>query len=326
MRKKLCIIVALLAAVLPTLFMRDKICVSADGAAEIAMELESGTILYSKGEDLRLPMASTTKIMTAYIIAEECNLEEVISVPQEAVGIEGSSIYLKVGEQISVGDLLYGLMLRSGNDAAHALAVHHSGSVEKFVEKMNTVAKELKLRDTNFANPSGLPAKEHYTTARDLCNLARIALHNKVFADVVSTRHYNGKFRSFTNKNKLLSRLNGANGVKTGYTEKAGRCLVSSAKRGNFGVVCVVLNCYDMFERSEELIEAAYSRYNVNTIRADKVFYLDGKAFSLLKDCCVLCERGRKLSYSVCYESGKPYLKIYSGNDLIFQENLYNIR
>lgn len=304
----------------------------ADGVAEIAMELTQGKILHQKNIDRKLPMASTTKIMTALIITEECDLDEVIAVPDQAVGVEGSSIYLKKGENISVKDLLYGLMLRSGNDSACALAIHHSGSTEKFVDKMNDRAKELGANDTNFTNPSGLPNEEHYTTARDLCNIARQAMSNPVFAEVVSTKKYEGDNRFFTNKNKLLNTLDGANGVKTGYTQKAGRCLVSSAKRENMDVICVVLNCYDMFERSGAIIETCFKRYANEIISSDKVFSFRGTPCKLDNDYTVTVEKEKELKFEICEVNDRQdrnaiaKLEIYCANDLIFSHNLYTIK
>lgn len=318
-----------LAAIISFPVAGSAVKASADGVAEIAMELESGTILHSKNAETRLPMASTTKIMTALIVAEDCDLSEVITVPDEAVNVEGSSIYLKKGERISVKDLLYGLMLRSGNDAACALAIHHSGSVEKFVEKMNGKAKELGADDTHFKNPSGLPDEAHYTTAKDLCNIARAAMGNKVFKEVVSTKNYNGDFRQFLNKNKLLSSLNGANGVKTGYTQRAGRCLVSSAARENMNVICVVLNCYDMYERSADIINACFEKYSLETIRSDTVFEYKGKLCTLDGDRKILVERGKEFKFNVCEaDEGDAYakLEIYCENNLIFSGNLYTIK
>lgn len=305
-----------------------KIKASADGVAEIAMELESGNILYARNIDAKLPMASTTKIMTALIVAEDCDLSEVITVPDIAVGVEGSSIYLKKEERISVKDLLYGLMLRSGNDAACALAVHHSGSVEKFVDKMNERAKELGADNTHFKNPSGLPDDEHYTTAKDLCNIARHAMSNDVMKEVVSTRQYNGDFRQFLNKNKLLNSLDGANGVKTGYTKKAGRCLVSSAERDNMDVVCVVLNCYDMYERSATIINNCFAKYSLETIGSDRVFTYDGRHCTLDGDCKILVEKGKDIKFNLCApDDGNAFakLEIYCENNLIFSRNLYTI-
>lgn len=301
---------------------------SADGVSEIALELERGDVLYSKNADRRLPMASTTKIMTALIVCEECDLCEVITVPDKAVGVEGSSIYLKKDERISVKDLLYGLMLRSGNDAACALAIHHSGSLEAFVERMNARAGELGAVNTNFCNPSGLPDDNHYTTAFDLCNIACAAMKNAVFAEVVSTKSYKGDFRSFVNKNKLLTTLDGANGVKTGYTEKAGRCLVSSAKRGNMDVVCVVLNCYDMFERSAHIIDKCFDNFAVETISKDVIFDFNGRACSLKNDVSFTVNKSAEISYKLTPADSADAvakLEIYNQNNLIFCENLFTI-
>ena len=300
----------------------------ADGISEIAMELDHITLLYGKNIERKLPMASTTKIMTALLICEDCDLDEVIEVPDEAIGVEGSSIYLKQGEQISIRDLLYGLMLVSGNDAACALAIHHSGSVKRFVDTMNERARELGLKNTNFVNPNGLPDDNHYTTAYDLCIIACTALNNETFAQVVSTKHYKGQFRCFTNKNKLLSTLDGANGVKTGYTEKAGRCLVSSAKRDNMQVVCVVLNCYDMFERSAEIINECFENYSVETISKDRMFEFNGKLYSLCRDFSFVVDRRKQLHFNVCEcdkKESEAKLNIYSQNNLILSENLFTI-
>lgn len=323
------ILIALICCVFSPLINNTSISAHADGISEIAMELDHSYILCGKNIDRKLPMASTTKIMTALLICEDCNLDEVIEVPSDAVGVEGSSIYLKQGEKISIRDLLYGLMLVSGNDAACALAIHHSGSVVKFVEKMNLRAKEIGAVNTNFVNPNGLPDDNHYTTAYDLCKIACTALKNQTFAQVVSTKHYKGQFRCFTNKNKLLTTLDGANGVKTGYTEKAGRCLVSSAKRGNMQVVCVVLNCYDMFERSANIIEDCFKNFSVETISCDKIFNYNGKLYSLPRDFSFVIDRRRPLSYSVCgsdNDESEAKLNIYSQNYLIFSENLFTIK
>ncbi len=294
----------------------------------MAMELDHGTVLHNKNADCKLPMASTTKIMTALIICEDCNFDDIITVPSQAVGVEGSSIYLKQDEKISVKDLLYGLMLVSGNDAACALAIHHSKSIDLFVEKMNKRAEELGAKNTHFANPNGLPAENHYTTARDLCKIACAALKNKAFAEIVSTKHYKGEYRNFTNKNRLLGTLEGANGVKTGYTEKAGRCLVSSAKRQNMDVVCVVLNCYDMFERSAQIINNCFDNYCIETISKDRVFNYNNKLCSLKHDCSFVINKKNAVEYKVCppeTQEAAANLKIYSKNNLIFSENLFTI-
>lgn len=325
-----CFLFAVLA-LLP-ITMPDIKVANADGKGEFAIELTHGTVLHERNADLILPMASTTKIMTALIISEDCDLSEVITVPDEAVGVEGSSIYLKHGETLSVKDLLHGLMLRSGNDSATALAIYHSGSVQAFVEKMNEKAAEIGVKNTHFTNPSGLPDDNHYTTARDLGEIARYAMNNEVFAEVVGCKNYVGEYRSFTNKNKILYSLEGANGVKTGYTIKAGRCLVSSAKRENMDVICVVLNCYDMYERSTQIINGCFDNYSVETVSVDKIFDFNGRPCKLDRDYSICIKRNKPLEYKVVSldeqdDNGNAIakLQIFSENSLIFSEFLYSI-
>lgn len=307
---------------------------SASAGAEIAMELTTRTVLTESNADKRMPMASTTKIMTAIIIAEDCNLDEEITVPNAAVGVEGSSIYLKKDERIDVRDLLYGLMLRSGNDSAVALAIHHSGSVENFVTVMNERAKRIGADNTNFKNPSGLPDDEHYTTARDLCNIACYAMNNEIFKEVVSSKSHVGKFRSFENKNKMLYRYEGANGVKTGYTLKAGRCLVSSAERDGMDVVTVVLNCYDMYERSSAILDQCFYAYKLLELNENTVFMSDRVLCKLSKTQNLVVKNTESLQIriksTVTEKKIKKgdrvgILKIYDANGLIFSDNLYSI-
>lgn len=229
--------------------------------AECVMEAKSRRILYEKGGDLRLPMASTTKIATALTVLNTCNdIQEKILIPREAEGIEGSSVYLKSGEEYSIEDLLYGLMLRSGNDCAVALALHCAESLEEFALKMNKIAKSSGAIHTNFRNPHGLPCQNHYTTARDLSLIACKALENSTFKQIVSTQYYQP--RHWKNKNRMLTDYMGAIGVKTGFTKEAGRCLVTAAKRNDMTLVCSVLNSPMMYERSAELLDDAFSRYS----------------------------------------------------------------
>ncbi|HHW89876.1 MAG TPA: D-alanyl-D-alanine carboxypeptidase [Clostridiales bacterium] len=237
------------------------------------IEVNSGRIIYSHNAHTKREMASTTKILTAATVIENHeNLDEVISVPKEAVGIEGSSIYLARDEKISIRDLLYGLMLRSGNDAAMALAIHIGGSVSGFCQLMNETAKKIGARNSNFVNPHGLHHPEHYTTVYDLAIISAYAMKNPVFKQIVSTKVHKATWegrdypRVMYNKNKILSMYEGGNGIKTGYTKKAGRCLVSSAQRGNMEVVCVVLNCGPMFEECMRIMDMAFSRYPMRTL------------------------------------------------------------
>lgn len=302
----------------------------ADARSEIAMELTTGKVLSESNADAKLPMASTTKILTAIIIIEDCNLDEVIFVPEEAAGVEGSSVYLKKGEEIDVRDLLYGLMLRSGNDCAAALAIHHSGSIQKFAEAMNDKAQKIGTENSNFTNPSGLPDDNHYTTARDLCKIACYARRNETFSNVVSTKNYNGKFRTFVNKNKMLRLYEGANGIKTGYTLKAGRCLVSSAKRNDMDVVCVVLNCPDMYERSCAILDECFNGFKLLKIGANKVFMCGILPCKLLNSANIVIKINEDLNYKVIPNNNDKEkfiatLELYNENCLIFSEKLYNI-
>lgn len=232
------------------------------------LEKNSGKILYAKNMDMQLANASTTKIVTAITVIQNCdNLQEEITVNELAVGIDGTSIYLRKDEKLKVIDLLYGLMLRSGNDSACALAYHVGGTMEQFVEMMNETARKAGAKNSNFANPHGLDDKNHYTTAYDLALITAYALNNPIFKEIVSTKNYKiektnmSETRYLANKNKLLSSLEGCIGVKTGFTSKAGRCLVSAVERNGMTVVCVVLNCGPMFEESKKLLNKAFLDY-----------------------------------------------------------------
>lgn len=327
------ILTAIIAAGI-TFSIQKPLNANASAQSEIAMELTTGEVLTECNADARLPMASTTKILTAIIIIEDCDLNEVITVPTEAVGVEGSSIYLKKQEQINIKDLLYGLMLRSGNDSASALALHHSGSIEHFAQVMNERAKVMGAENSNFKNPSGLPDSEHYTTARDLCKIACYAMKNPVFKEVVSTINYKGEFRSFVSKNKMLHKYEGANGVKTGYTLKAGRCLVSSAERNGMDVVCVVLNCPDMYERSCKIFDYCFENYKLLNLDENKVFMcgevpskLDKTKNKVLKCKGDLEFRVKSVNENSSIKKGDfvGELEIYSQNNLLFSGKLYSI-
>lgn len=333
--RKLCLLFCVFSVCFTAFIsIQSQLFASASAAAEIAMELTTGTTLFERNADARLPMASTTKIMTAIIIIEDCNLDEELVVDKKAVGVEGSSIYLKENERIDVRDLLYGLMLRSGNDSAVALSIHHSGSVEKFVEVMNLRAKSMGAENTSFSNPSGLPDENHYTTARDLCTIACYAMRNEIFKEVVGTKNYSGKFRSYLNKNKMLSLCEGANGVKTGYTLKAGRCLVSSCEREGMDVVSVVLNCPEMYERSCELLDECFSKYSLVKIDENKAFMCDRVLCKVENSRNFVIKKGISLDFRVkpidkskrqksCSEVA--ILEISDQNGLIFEEKLYSI-
>lgn len=235
------------------------------GRAECVIECNTGRVLYESQGDLRLPMASTTKIATAATVLRLCDdLQEIVTIPEEAAGIEGSSVYLKAGDCYTVEDLLYGLMLRSGNDCATALALHFGGSLSNFASAMNVTAQMAGALHTRFSNPHGLPAENHYTTARDLCYITRFAMADPNFQTIVSTRYY--KPRNWKNKNKMLYLYEGGIGVKTGYTKEAGRCLVSAAKRNDMTLICTVLNCSQTYERSSALLNDAFNTYQMQRL------------------------------------------------------------
>lgn len=235
--------------------------------SSIVIDARSGNVLFSNNADEKRGMASTTKIMTALTAIESCDPDTEFAMPAEAVGVEGSSVYLREGEPLTLRELLYCLMLESGNDAATAIAVCLSGSVEKFAEEMNLRADELGLKNTHFANPHGLSDDRHYTTARELAIITAEAMKYPLFREIVSTKSYNVRYcgtengRSLTNHNKLLFGYEGANGVKTGYTSKDGRCLVSSAERNGMFIIAVTL-C-DPFPTSthKTLLDAAFNAF-----------------------------------------------------------------
>lgn len=227
----------------------------------VVMDAQTGHILYEKAAREPGLIASTTKIMTGLIVCEEMALERSISVPAEAAGIEGSSLYLRAGERVTVENLLYGMMLRSGNDAAAALALAHSGSIEAFARHMNERAQALGLMNTHFANPHGLDDEGNYSTCEDLGRLACAAMENETFRKVVGTKEYRFGERVLTNHNKLLWRLPGAQGVKTGFTKAAGRILVSAAEREGRRLVCVTMADPDDWNDHCALLEDGFSRF-----------------------------------------------------------------
>ena len=248
------------------------------GAASAALyDVVGERFLTLKQADVRRPMASTTKIMTALVAIEQLSPDEVVTVPREAVGVEGSSVYLFEGEQITVRTLLYALLLSSANDAAVALAHHTAGSQEAFAALMNERAASLGLTDTHFTNPHGLPDEEHYTTARELALITVAALKNPLFAEIVATGRYEapqegtGAVRLFLNHNRLLRTLPGAVGVKTGFTKKSGRCLVSAATREGLTLVAVTLNDGNDWQDHKTLLEWGFSAYRAVTLTAEPV-------------------------------------------------------
>ena len=236
--------------------------------AAVVYDRTTGQMIWGKNENEKRAMASTTKIMTAMIVLEKANLKDVVTVSKKAANTGGSVLHINTGDKISVNDLLYGLLLRSGNDTAVALAEHVGGSVEGFATLMNQKAKELGLTGTHFVTPHGLDSDEHYTTALELAKLTDYALNNEKFAQIVNTKKItisvNGSPRTIINTNELLGVLQGVNGVKTGFTGNAGRCLVTSCTRNGNQIITVVLGADTKKQRTEDsikLIEYAFANY-----------------------------------------------------------------
>lgn len=319
----------------------------------VVIETKNNNILYSKNENAKLPMASTTKIVTAITVIDNCkDLDELVIIPKEATHVEGSSIYLKENEELSIRELLYGLMLQSGNDSAVALALHVGGTIDNFCVLMNQTAKKCNAKDTNFKNPHGLDNSEHYTTAYDLAKITSYALKNDDFRDIVSCKKYVTKEkekttkRTLINKNKLLNSLDGCIGVKTGYTSRAGRCLVSACLRDNLETVCVVLNCGPMFEESASLLNLANKEYENYVVFPDynyvsnitvengevgdvKVYSKTGLSLVIRRNTASLVrveyDYPNLIKAPVLKDQVVGTVKVFYENNLVFEENLFTI-
>ena len=246
--------------------------ISTSARACVVIDQRSGRILLSHNADTPLPMASTTKVMTALLAIERGNLDDPVTAGRNAFGVPGTSIYLSQGETLTLEQLLYGLMLASGNDAAVAIAEHIGGTVEDFCRLMTARAAELGCTGTVFLTPHGLPCEGHYTTAHDLALIAREAMTHDIFRQIVSTTRakipWDGRDydRVLNNKNRLFTTYEGATGIKTGYTRKAGRCLVFGAEREGMAIIGVVLNCPDWFDEAARLMDEAFARWDAVTL------------------------------------------------------------
>lgn len=316
---------------------------------ECVMDVYSGRILSSNNPHARLPMASTTKILTALTVIENFDINREITVPKSSVGIEGSSIYLREGERLSVKELLYGLMLRSGNDCAECLA-ETLVKRDDFIKLMNETAKNCGAINSNFTNPHGLPDDNHYTTAYDLCKISVKAIKNPIFKEICSTKRVNisndgyGYDRLLINKNKLLFSYDGCTGIKTGYTKKAGRCLVSSAERDGLEVVSVVINSPQMWERSKELLDYCFDNYemveiiNKNEFN-DKIYYTNDNLpykFEVHNSFIYPLNKvertqikfkfnGKNFEDFIKYPQKEGIFEIFLQNKLIFSQNIFTI-
>lgn len=274
MKKLICLCLALVV-----LLPFNVSAVSTSAKAAILINGDTGEVIFEQNADERLPMASTTKIMTALLLCESGDLKREICVTAEMLRVEGSSMGLLAGDRITLRDLLYGLMLASGNDAANVVAFTLGGTINAFAGMMNKRAAELGLNNTGFVTPSGLDADGHYTTARDLANLARIAMQNKDFYAAASSKSATLNFgnppykRSLTNHNRLLKTFEGAVGIKTGFTKKSGRCLVSAAKRDGKYVIAITLNDPDDWKDHTELLEYGINAIKTNEIKPERSEY-----------------------------------------------------
>lgn len=243
----------------------------------IIYDRTSGSVLYGKSENEKRKMASTTKIMTAIIVIENSNLDDIVTISSKSAGTGGSRLGLHTNDKISVRDLLYGLLLCSGNDAAVALAEYVGGDVSNFATLMDNKSKSLGLYSTHFVTPHGLDDDDHYTTAYELAVITDYALKNEIFSNFVGTKNHtvyiNGNPKNLSNTNELLGNLNGVYGVKTGFTNGANRCLVTAVKRNNMDLICVVLGADTKKDRTQDsikLIEYAFNNFEMVNIK-DKI-------------------------------------------------------
>lgn len=349
--KKYPIIYAIILFFTISVILKNAIVVSASqqSIAECVMDVESGRILHFHNDRVKLPIASTTKILTAITAIENFDLNAFTTVKKECVGVEGSSVYLREGEKLSLKELLYGLMLRSGNDCAETIASNFCARNE-FIALMNKTAKNIGALNSNFVNPHGLPDDNHYSTAFDLCKITAYAMKNEVFKKIVSTKRIDisndgaERKRTLINKNRLLFSDSRCIGVKTGYTKKAGRCLVTAFKKNGMTIVSVVLNSPDMWNRSVECADKAFKEYNrALIIDAEKIndtiFTAEnGKKFMLnVKDtfyypltsdefnCVSVKFNGLEFNEFIKKPESCVKLDVYLKNDLIFSSKAVSI-
>ncbi len=349
------VLTALVGAFLGCFMLVTSTVTSAQGSSAKAMctmEASTGRVLYAKNENAKLPMASTTKIMTAITAIENCkDLDEKFEISPKAVGISGTSIYLRKGEALSVRDLLYGLMLVSGNDASVAIGERVGGNVKNFVEMMNKTAIKIGTKNSHFDNTHGLDSKTHYTSAYDLALITSYALSNDTFREIVSTKNtkittVEGKTRYLKNKNRLLNSLEGCNGVKTGFTDDAGRCLVASCERDGMQLVSVVLNCGPMFEECATLLEKGFNEYEMVEVTKDYDYSQYLRLEDARKEFVKVGTKGsyrypmreeekgkityiyklpEKIEGGVSKDKVVGEISTYYGNDLLFSEKIYTM-
>ena len=315
----------------------------------IMVEANTGEVLYEKNADEKAFPASITKIMTALLAIERGDLDKKVKISENASGVEGSSIYLETGERIPLRDLVYGLMLRSGNDAAIAIAEEIAGSTESFVILMNKRARELGAYNTNFMNPNGLHNPNHVTTARDMALISMAAMKNPEFRKVAAAKSWvadrgDGKYNYFFNKNKVIYQYEGGTGIKIGFTKAAGRTLVASSERNGMALICVVMNAPNWFQDTNKLMDYAYGQYEAVKVATGqqplKVVKIHGGSRNFVRigpkeDILCPVRKGADSRISVVYslsdsrkapverwqEAGQ--LKIYVDGKYLFSKPLY---
>ena len=273
----------------------------------IVYHAEDERVLYEKNAESKMLIASTTKIMTALVAMEHCSMSDSVQITQGMANVEGSSMYLQAGETYTVRELLYGLMLASGNDAATAIAIHAAGDEASFAALMNQKAAELGMYNTCFENPHGLDGENHYSTAKDMAVLASYAMENEQFADIVGTRHITIKNLTYVNHNKLLWQCDGVIGIKTGYTMAAGRTLVTCCRRNGQTLICVTLSARDDWNDHKKLYDWAYGAYRERLVlEKDTCFRVpivsgndDMICVEPLIDVTVFAEEADEVSYRV---------------------------
>jgi D-alanyl-D-alanine carboxypeptidase (penicillin-binding protein 5/6) len=270
MNKKLIALISLAISLIPVAAFAAPAPLNISAKSAIVMVASTGEVLFAKNASEQRYPASTTKMMTIIAALEEGKLDDMVTTSFNAANTEGSSMYLLAAERLQLKDMLYGVALVSGNDAAVAIAEHIAGSTANFAKLMTAKAHSIGATGTNFTNPSGLPDPRHYSTAHDLARIAAYGYKNPKFAEIVGTVHTdivrNTGRETYYNENKLLNLYRGANGVKTGYTDAAGRCLVSAAKRGNTQVIAVVLDADSMWEDSMTLLDYGFNQLRESTI------------------------------------------------------------
>ncbi len=290
-------------------------------SAAILMEADRGEILFEKNADEPMLIASTTKIMTALIVLERCDPETSVIIDPAWTGIEGSSMYLKPGQELTVRELLYGLMLASGNDAAVALACIAAGSVEEFAELMNQKAAELGCKNTHFENPNGLDGESHHSSARDMARITAAAIQNNSFREIVSCQSKTVGENTYTNHNRLLKECEGVFGVKTGYTEAAGRTLVTCCERSGLTFICVTLSDPDDWDDHKHLYDWAYSRWvRTLVLSAEESWSIpviggarERVTVAPAEELCVFTEAGEEITLTVRLPSF-VYADVFAGD------------